>query len=89
MSLYEIEDVGDIENFRPLTYDVLMDHNLSVSVDNHIPFAFNNVAELPLVEFIYISPKPPFIFKLSLSSNTTILALEVPVLSNHFKYLLF
>ena len=43
MSLYEIEDVGDIENFRPLTYDVLMDHNLSVSVENHIPFAFNNV----------------------------------------------
>jgi hypothetical protein len=35
----EIDDIGDIENFRPLTYDVLMDHNLSISVDNHIPFS--------------------------------------------------
>ena len=43
MSLYEIDNIGDIENFRPLTYDVLMDHNLSISVENHIPFAFNNV----------------------------------------------
>jgi hypothetical protein len=37
------EEINDIENFRPLTYDVLMDHNLSISVENHIPFAFNNV----------------------------------------------
>jgi hypothetical protein len=37
------EELGDIENFKPLTYDVLMDHNLSISVENHIPFAFNNV----------------------------------------------
>jgi hypothetical protein len=37
------DEIGDIENFRPLTYDVLMDHNLSISVENHIPFAFNNV----------------------------------------------
>lgn len=43
MNAKEIEDIGDIENFRPLTYDVLMDHNLSLSVENHIPFAFNNV----------------------------------------------
>jgi hypothetical protein len=40
MSLYEVDD---IENFKPLTYDVLMDHNLSISVENHIPFAFSNV----------------------------------------------
>jgi hypothetical protein len=43
MNAKEIEDIGDIENFKPLTYDVLMDHNLSLSVENHIPFAFNNV----------------------------------------------
>lgn len=38
-----LNEVDDIENFAPLTYDVLMDHNLSISVENHIPFAFNNV----------------------------------------------
>jgi hypothetical protein len=36
MSLY------DIENSPPLTYNVLMDHNLSISIDNHIPFSLNN-----------------------------------------------
>ncbi len=36
MSLY------DIENYPPLTYNVLMDHNLSISIDNHIPFSLNN-----------------------------------------------
>jgi len=34
-----LNEVDDIENFAPLTYDVLMDHNLSISVDNHIPFS--------------------------------------------------
>jgi hypothetical protein len=37
------EEIDDIENFKPLTYDVLMDHNLSLSVENHIPFSFSNV----------------------------------------------